>query len=133
MLLTYCNFQNATTVIFISVTSDYITDLSSGGVIVVNASNPRVNVSFSLIDDTVFETNETLFANLNFTFSSHTRVILDPISAEVIVLGDDGKSKLSYCQLSKVNVNVLTNTLSLPVNNELLGEKIRGGEGSLWL
>ena len=87
--------------IFISVTSDYSTDLSSGGLIVINASNPRVNVSFSLMDDSVFETDETLFANLNFTFASHPRVILNPISVKVIILGDDGKSILSDCHLSQ--------------------------------
>ena len=65
--------------------------------IVLNASNPTVNVSFSLMDDSVLETNETLFANLNFTFVSHPRVTLDPVSVEVIILGDDGKSILSDC------------------------------------
>ena len=97
MLQIYSNFHNSTT--FISVISDYITDLSSGGLIVINASNPTVNVSFTLIDDSVFETNETLFANLNFTFASHPPVLLDPVSVEIIILGDDGKSILSDCQL----------------------------------
>ena len=67
----------------------------------MNASNPTVNVTFSIMDDSVFEPNETLFVNLGFSFASLPGVTLDPTSAEVIILGDDGKFIISNYQLPK--------------------------------
>ena len=61
----------------------------------MNASNPTMNVSFSLVDDSVFERIEILFADLSFSVDVHPHVILDPASAEVIILDDDGKSMIS--------------------------------------
>ena len=65
----------------------------------MNASNPTVNVSFSLVDDSVFERNETLFANLSFSVDALSGVILANASAVVVILDDDGKSIISDCYL----------------------------------
>ena len=65
----------------------------------MDASNPTVNISFSLMDDSVFEPIMTLFANLRFSVDAHPHVILDPASAEVIILDDDGKSIISDSNL----------------------------------
>ena len=67
----------------------------------MNASNPTVNVTFSIMDDSVFEPNESLFVNLGFSFARLPGVTLDPTSAEVIILGDDGKFIISNYQLPK--------------------------------
>ena len=65
----------------------------------MDASNPTVNISFSLVDDSVFEPIMTLFANLRFSVDAHPHVILDPASAEIIILDDDGKSMNSDSNL----------------------------------
>ena len=65
----------------------------------MNASNPTVNVSISLVDDSVCEPIETLFANLSFSVDALSGVILAPASSVVIILDDDGKSIISDCYL----------------------------------
>lgn len=77
---------------FISVSSDYRSDFSNGGKIVLNADNPTVNVSFTIVDDSIFELSENLSASLTFSNTAHPRVVLSPASVEIIILGDDGKS-----------------------------------------
>ena len=81
---------------FYSVSSDYLNDLSDNGVIILNADNSVFNVSFSIMDDVTFELLEELTASLSFSGNLITLVTLDPNSAEIIILDNDGKSIMTF-------------------------------------
>ncbi len=71
--------------------SDFVSTLSSETVILSGAS-PQVTITFPLIDDLIFEFNENLFGQLSFAAGGvHPRVSIDPGTAEVIIVDNDGK------------------------------------------
>lgn len=77
---------------FIAVSSDYLNDLSSGEVIILNASNPSMEISFSLVNDTIFELAEYLTASLQNSGDANQEVLFDPASVEIKIQDDDGNN-----------------------------------------
>ncbi len=76
--------------------------------IVLDAANTVLNVSFSIVDDSIFELIEELSASLSFSSSSVTGVTLDPTSAEIIILDNDGKSIMTFREVMDSQIIVLT-------------------------
>ena len=76
--------------------------------IVLDADNTVLEISFSIVDDSIFELIETLSASLSFSSSSVTGVTLDPTSAEIIILDNDGKSIMTFREVMDSQIIVLT-------------------------
>ena len=79
--------------------------------IVLDADNTVLNVSFTIVDDSIFELIEELSASLSFSSSSVTGVTLDPTSAEITILDNDGKSIMTFREVMGSQIIVLTTTL----------------------
>ena len=84
---------------FNSVSSDYLDDVSNNGMIVLNGDTSVLNVSFTIVGDSIFELLEELSASLSFSSSSVAGVTLAPTSAEIIILDNDGKSIMTFREL----------------------------------
>ena len=84
-IVLYCTY------VYSIASSDFVSTLSSATVILSGAS-PQVTITFPLIDDLIFEFNENLFGQLSFAAGGgHPRVSIDPGTAEVIIVDNDGK------------------------------------------
>ena len=60
-------------------------------IVTVTASQNQVTISFSLIDDDVFEITEQLSAGLSFEATEHARVSISPEFTEISIIDNDRK------------------------------------------
>ena len=77
---------------FFSEGYDYWNDLFFEEILILNADTPSVSFDVSLVDDSDYELNESFSVSLNFSWTEMERVTLDPISAVITILDDDGMS-----------------------------------------
>ncbi len=84
-IVLYCTY------VYFIASSDFVSTLSSATIILSGASS-QVTITFPLINDLIFEFNENLFGQLSFAAGGgHPRVSIDPGTAEVIIVDNDGK------------------------------------------
>ena len=77
---------------FFSEGYDYWNDLFLEEILILNADTPSVSFIVSLVDDSDYELSESFSVSLNFSWTEMERVTLDPISAVITILDDDGMS-----------------------------------------